>query len=140
MTPRTRSFLGFKVFALLVLTVLVHLSGATSSNLNPIASSSSGPLVSRGFDTLKKLSKRSGENQPIVPACITGCIARNALAVPCATDDVECICTNQSWLDGVGSCFGTACGNDTAGIAIGVAYTETYCMTQNIFVGISVPS
>ncbi|SCZ97624.1 BZ3500_MvSof-1268-A1-R1_Chr4-3g07309 [Microbotryum saponariae] len=141
-TSTRPSILGFKLFALLVVSMLIHLGGAIpSSDMSAVvSSSSSGPLVARGFETLKSLSKRSGENQPIVPACITGCIARNAVATWCATDDAQCICTIPSWVQDVGSCFAKACGNDSAGIAVGVAYTEAYCMTADVLVTISVPS
>ncbi|SGY73322.1 BQ5605_C005g03281 [Microbotryum silenes-dioicae] len=141
-TSTRPSILGFKLFALLVVSMLIHLGGAIpSSDMSAVESSSSpGPLVARGFETLKRMSKRSGEKQPIVPACVTGCIARNTVATWCATDDAECICTIPSWIQDVGSCFAKACGNDSAGIAVGVAYTEAYCLTVDVPVTISVPS
>ncbi|GAA5989929.1 hypothetical protein JCM5350_004968 [Sporobolomyces pararoseus] len=74
--------------------------------------------------------------QTTVPPCVLTCIGQASALTSCQTADAQCLCSSQTFLDGVSACMIQSCSADE--LSIGVGFGEQYC--ASVGVQVSIPS
>ncbi|GAA6006337.1 hypothetical protein JCM10207_000609 [Rhodosporidiobolus poonsookiae] len=74
--------------------------------------------------------------QTAIPDCVLSCLTTAATSASCSSNDISCLCQNESFISSATSCLETTCEGDD--VAIGLDYGVQYCATVGI--SISVPN
>ncbi|GAA5978267.1 hypothetical protein JCM10908_004292 [Rhodotorula pacifica] len=74
--------------------------------------------------------------QSAPPPCVINCIGQTAALTSCASADNQCLCSSETFIQGVSSCMVSTCSAEE--LATGVAFGEALC--QSVGVSVSIPS
>ncbi|GAA5877486.1 hypothetical protein JCM16303_003351 [Sporobolomyces ruberrimus] len=74
--------------------------------------------------------------QTTVPACVVDCIGQGSALTSCQSADSQCLCSSQTFIDGVNACLVQSCNADE--LTIGVGFGEQYC--ASVGVQVTIPS
>ncbi|GAA5932739.1 CFEM domain-containing protein [Sporobolomyces koalae] len=70
--------------------------------------------------------------QTNVPTCVVTCIGDAAARTSCQSTDSQCLCSSQTFLEGVSACMQKSCSAED--LAFGIKFGEQYCATAGVSV------
>ncbi|GAA5830111.1 hypothetical protein JCM3766R1_002789 [Sporobolomyces carnicolor] len=72
--------------------------------------------------------------QATVPACVLTCIGSSSALTSCQTADAQCLCSSQTFIDGVSACMIQSCSSEE--LEVGVGFGQQYCASVGVTVSI----